>query len=259
MRAQGPPLVADLPGSPKLIDPSKAAAVVQYLAGLMECRALQTKAEQQAATELVRLLGLESHHDPQKNWDSLKAIAYVLSLGDFESPVLDAGSGGRCVAARWLRHLGYKRLYACDLKAVDVKALKAAGIIYAQSDVTATPYADNFLQAVLCISVIEHNIPLQAFLAEMSRILRPGGLLLISTDYWSESVDCTGIFPYGEEAGEMKVFQPREIEQFVASAKQVGLELCAPFQPGTTERAVHWERVDREFTFAFLALGKRSA
>jgi hypothetical protein len=46
MRAQGPPLVADLPGSPKLIDPSKAAAVVQYLAGLMECRALQTKAEQ---------------------------------------------------------------------------------------------------------------------------------------------------------------------------------------------------------------------
>lgn len=239
-----------------MIDPSKRAAAVQYLAGLKDCGALQMKAEQEAASEIVKSLGLESHHDPQKNWDSLKCVAYVLSLGDVETPVLDAGSGGRCVAARWLRSLGYKNLHACDLKPADVNALMAAGIDYAQCDLTATPYPSDFFQAAVSISVIEHNVPLAAFVAEMSRILKPGGLLLISTDYWSEPVDCTGIFPYGEDAGEMKVFQPHEIEHLLAIAKAAGLDPCAPFNPATNERAVRWERVERDYTFAFLALRK---
>lgn len=241
-----------------MIDPSKAAVALQYLASLKDCRPLQTRAEQEAASEIVKCLGLESHHDPQKNWDSLKCVAYVLSLGDFEAPVLDAGSGGRCVAAHWLRSLGYQNLYACDVVPIDPRRLAADGITFQQTDIAATPYESGFFQAVTCISVIEHGIPLDAFVAEMARILRPGGLLLLSTDYWSEPVDCTGIFPYGEEAGEMKVFHPQEIEALIALAKAAGLDPCAPFDSATTERAVRWERVDRDYTFAFLALRRRA-
>jgi SAM-dependent methyltransferase len=231
-----------------VIDLSKRVDAIRYLTTLTECRALQTKAEGEAATEVVKLLGLPSHHDAQKNWDCLKAVACVVGLGDLATPVLDAGSGDGCVAARWLRTIGFERVHACDLKPADKAALAAVGI--------ATPYPSGHFQAVTCISVIEHNVPLAAFAAEMARILRPGGLLLVSTDYWSEPIDCTGIYPYGREAGEMKVFQADEIEGFVSVAGEAGLEPCDVFQPETRDRAVRWDRVDREYTFAFLALRK---
>src|SRR3546814_14851469 len=92
----------------------------------------------------------------------------------------------------------------------------------------------------------------------MRRILRPGGLLLVSTDYWSEPVDCTGIFPYGREAGEMHVFSARELRELSALAAAHQLEPCSPFDPTTREKAVRWERVDRDPTFAVLAFRPRA-
>jgi len=239
------------------MDSALTSAVVDYIAHLKDCRPLQTRLESDAATALVEALGLPSHHDAQKNWDTYKCVNYVASTGDMESPVLDAGSGARVVAPRWFRQLGYKNVYACDVQGAQKDLYKNLGIHFSVQDLTATNYEDGFFQAVTCISVIEHNVPLDAFAKEMGRILKPGGLLLVSTDYWSEYIDCEGIYPYTFEAGEMKIITPDDMNGFTEMARQNGMEPCEPLQFETTDKAVRWERTDRDYTFYFAAYRKR--
>jgi SAM-dependent methyltransferase len=238
------------------MDPALTSAVVDYIAHLKDCRPLQTRLESDAATAFVESLGLPSHHDAQKNWDTYKCVNYVAASGDFETPVLDAGSGARVVAPRWFRQLGYKNVYACDVQGAQKDLYKNLGIHFSVQDLTATNYEDGFFQAVTCISVIEHNVPLDAFAKEMGRILKPGGLLLVSTDYWSEYVDCEGIYPYTFEAGEMKIITPDDMNDFTRMARENGMEPCEPLQFETTDKAVRWERTDRDYTFYFAAYRK---
>ena len=242
------------------MDPALTVAMADYLAHLRDCRPLQNRLECDAATAVVESMGLPGHHDPQKNWDTLKCVAYVKSLDDADGPVLDAGTGVRVVAPRWLHQLGYRELYGCDLKGSVVKPQYAAlGIKVSAQDLTKTNFADNFFQAVTCISVIEHNVPLEAFAREMGRIIRPGGLLAVSTDYWPEYIDCSGIYPYGEEAGEMKILDGAAVTGFVAMCDAAGLELCEPLQLQADEKAIRWDRTDRDYTFMFMAFRKRPA
>lgn len=228
----------------------------QFLKTLGASRALQTKSEVEAAGVLVDYMGFPSHHDPQKNWDSLKCLHHILeAAGDVDAPILDAGSSRRSVILGWLDSLGYRSLYACDLrdKRRDYDKLS---IKFSIQDLSQTNYADGFFQAVTCISVIEHGVSLENFAREMSRILRVGGRLLVSTDFWSEPVDCRGIFPYGSLLPEMKIFQPKELNSFRETAQRHGLALIGGLDLSTRDRVIHWERVDRRFTFAFMAFEK---
>jgi SAM-dependent methyltransferase len=240
------------------VDPALTHAIVDYLGRLRACRPLLEKIECDAATAVVEAAGLPSHHDPQKNWDTFKCIAYIVAEGDRAAPVLDAGAGVRVVAQRWLHQLGYGELYGCDLKPTVVKpAYASLGFKMSAQELTGTNYETGFFQAVTCISVIEHGVDLAGFAKEMARILRPGGLLLVSTDYWSEPIDCTGIFPYGTDAPEMKILTPADIEGFVADCAAAGLQICEPLELQTRDKAIRWERTDRDYTFIFLAFRKR--
>jgi len=212
------------------MDSALTSAVVDYIAHLKDCRPMQTRLESDAATALVESLGLPSHHDAQKNWDTYKCINYIASTGDKVTPVLDAGSGARVVAPRWLCQLGYQNVYACDMQGAQKDLYKNMGIRFSLQNLTETNYEDSFFQAVTCISVIEHNVPLDKFAQEMGRILKPGGLLLVSTDYWSEFVDCSGIYPYSFEAGEMKIITPDDMNEFTEMARANGMEPCEPLQ-----------------------------
>ena len=252
-----PKLLDPKPLEAASLDPALTHAIVDYLGRLRECRPLQERIECDAATAVVEAAGLPSHHDPQKNWDTFKCIAPIVAAGDLQAPILDAGAGVRVVAQRWLHQLGYGELYGCDLKPTVVKpAYASLGFKMSAQELTGTNYETGFFQAVTCISVIEHGVELGGFAREMARILRPGGLLLVSTDYWSEPIDCTGIFPYGLEMGEMMIFNERGLREFVETARGVGLEPVGEVSYGTGDRAVRWDRVDREYTFAFIALRK---
>ena len=236
-------------------DSKQAAQTLQLMSSLNQNNALQSRSEIEAATQIVEWLDLPSHHDPQKNWDSLKSLYYILQYTNPKARVLDAGAINS-PTLKWLHKLGYQQLYACDVRSSRLANLKRRYINFSIQDITATNYPDHYFGAVTCISVIEHGVDLNAYLREMSRLIQPGGVLTTSTDYWSEPVDCTGIYPYGQEMGEMKVFQPQELEHFVDLAQKYGFKLPVPLNLATKERAIRWERVDREYTFAFIALTK---
>lgn len=227
-----------------------------FLRDVFRNRALQSRAEVAAACELAEWLGLPSHHDPQKNWDCLKCLHFALSHKKLNLPILDVGSS-RSVINRWMSMMGFQNLYACDLLAKDPSYFEPYNIQFSVQDLTKTRYESKFFNTITSISVIEHNIDLVAYLEEMARLLRPGGLLLTSTDYWSEPIDCGGIYPYGPDGGEMKVFDPNGIREFVRLGEELGFKLTAPLELDTNEQAIHWERVDRSYTFMFIAMRRR--
>ena len=230
--------------------------IFTYIQDIPSANALRHKDAVEGATLLTEALGLPSHYDPQKNWDTLKCLFHITDHCGLDDPILDGGSSYATIL-NWLALLGYQKLYACDL--VDrADQFTHSRIQFSVQDLTTTTFPDEYFKAITSISVIEHGVDLHAFLKEMARILKPGGRLLISTDFWSEAIDCRGIYPYGEDAPEMKIFQPRELMELCSMAQSIGFELTAALDLQTEERAIYWERVDRAFTFAFMAFIKQA-
>src|SRR5207302_422653 len=51
-----------------------------------------------------------------------------------------------------------------------------------QANLESLPFGDGEFDAVLCSQVIEHVLDAPAALRELTRVLRPGGVLILSTD-----------------------------------------------------------------------------
>jgi SAM-dependent methyltransferase len=74
-----------------------------------------------------------------------------------------------------------------------------AGVHFLQAVCESLPFADGSFDLVLAFEVIEHLERWQDFLAEARRVLRPAGLLLVSTPnkaYYAEARGAAGANPY---------------------------------------------------------------
>jgi len=103
-------------------------------------------------------------------------VAALLSTEPSCRRVLDIPCGEGAFVSR-LRATGY------EVQAVDVQPLlKVAGVPFTRADMNAPlPFADDGFDAVACIDGIEHLERPFDFVRECRRILRPGGVLLLST------------------------------------------------------------------------------
>jgi len=105
-------------------------------------------------------------------------VVEILRSAEFpRGRLLDAGGGQGALALK-LRDLGYEPS-ACDANA---DGFKADGIPFRQADLNgALPYPDASFDYVTCTEVIEHlQNPFNA-LRECARVLRPDGVLVLST------------------------------------------------------------------------------
>ena len=98
--------------------------------------------------------------------------------------ILDAGAG-ECYYQRYCRHLAYtsqdfgKYDGKGDRKGIQTKTRDSSKIDII-SDITNIPVASGSFDAVLCVEVFEHlPRPLDA-LAELSRVLKKGGILILT-------------------------------------------------------------------------------
>lgn len=87
-----------------------------------------------------------------------------------------------CGAGQFVR--GVKKLrpefdcYGCDIsvRAVDIAKSCGGSVAYAVSAAGRLPYADAFFDAALIFDVLEHVADVRGMIAEMRRVLKPGGI-----------------------------------------------------------------------------------
>ena len=219
-------------------------------AGRMNC-ALKTQAEVDAAVAEAELLGLPPCGDATKTWDTLGALREVLIRTTPQARILDAGAELYSRLLPWLYLYGYRDLIGNNL--VFEGKLQQGPIRYEQGDITKTRFEAASFDAVTCLSVIEHGVDLDAYFREMARVLKPGGALITSTDYFETPTDTRGIAAYGVP---VHVFTRPEILEALEIAKRYDLNLSGPLDPSTQDRVVHWTVHDLRYSFIAFAMIK---
>lgn len=213
---------------------------------------LKRKEQIQEYVQLAAEAGYVHRSDAPKNWDNYKALRWTLQRHtDRNTNILDAGGIPASSYLPTLEKLGYNRLVALDLSNPEPpKVLN--NITYKRGDITNTPYQDDYFTAVACLSVIEHGVPLEAFFREMSRIVRSGGSLLVSTDYWDEKVVNTdGRQAYGVP---VHIFSKQEILECIALGATHGFTLEDEPDLECEERTISW--MGFQYTFVLLCFTK---
>ncbi len=95
------------------------------------------------------------------------------------SVLLDAGCGGGLLAPH-VRRLGYRHV-GVDLRRAGLEQSAGRGITPLLADATALPLADGAFDVVVAGELLEHVTDRPAAVAELARVLRPGGLLVLDT------------------------------------------------------------------------------
>jgi SAM-dependent methyltransferase len=213
---------------------------------------LQTTQEWQAALRQVDALGLPRDEELTKNWDALAALDVILSHTKPDAHVLDGGPELWSPILPWLYLYGYKRLIGInpDFK----RKVKRGPILYEPGDITATRFKDEEFDVVTCMSVIEHGVDPQRYLQECTRILKPNGLLITSTDYWADPVDTRGQKAYGVP---IHIFTSADVASILNMSGAYGFEPTGPMNLACGEKVIHWDLFDLDYTFCLFTLRKR--
>jgi len=114
--------------------------------------------------------------------------------------ILDVGCGTGTAEISLARlRLSQMRLFGVDLMVERVKAAHVAThginikVGYAAADATSLPFADGVFDSTYCVAVMQHIRNLRGAIAEIARVTRPGGrVVLVEPDntarYWFSSV-----------------------------------------------------------------------
>jgi SAM-dependent methyltransferase len=215
--------------------------------------ALKSRREWEQAFEEAKAARLPLHRGAEKNWDHLAAVFAILGSTTISARVLDAGAEFYSNVLPTLFAYGYRNLYGINLSFT--AEARRGPIRYLPGDITRTEFADNFFDAVSCMSVIEHGVPLEGYLREMYRVLKPGGLLITSTDYYPTAVDTEGKMAHGAA---IKIFTKPEIEAILRLAESVGFERTGEVDLECSERPVQWEKFGLEYSFVIFTLRKKA-
>jgi SAM-dependent methyltransferase len=214
---------------------------------------LHTHQEVQDVIRQVQKLGLPLSDAVPKNWDSLAALDCILKETDTSARILDAGSELYSKILPWLFLYGYRHLIGNNL--VFKRPLKRGPIQYEYGDITQTRFEDHTFDAITCLSVIEHGVDIRSFFEEAARLLKPGGILITSTDYYSEPIETHGLKAYGVS---IHVFTKDEITAILNIAHECGLEPTGEIDLDCQDKPVTWREFDLEFTFVVFTLRRVS-
>jgi SAM-dependent methyltransferase len=212
---------------------------------------LKTRAEWERALTRGNQLHVPLHRGPEKTWDHLAAVSTILANTKPDARILDAGAEIYSNVLPALFLYGYHDLHGINLSFT--APTRRGPIRYIPGDLTRTPYESFSFDAITCMSVIEHGVPLREYFREMFRLLKPGGLLITSTDYFPTPVDTRGQVAHGMP---IKIFSKPEIEAAIDLAKREGFEQTGVLDLDCEEKPIHWEQFGLDYTFVLFTLRK---
>lgn len=144
---------------------------------------LKTKDQIDQATKWLIGNGYQSHPISCKDYELAEMTKY-LEDGD----IIDLGANGSFVLHNAIIKNIKGRKVGVDLSEV-AGFNKAEGVEYYQQDLMNTSFEDNSFDTIFCASVIEHQVDIKRFSKECSRLLRSGGTLFLSFDYYNPKPD----------------------------------------------------------------------
>lgn len=212
---------------------------------------LKTKEEVQYAIKTIKNLNLNLNlRDVEKNWDSLIALKIILQNSNPKASILDAGGLPESLILSWLYQFGYKNLKCLNL--LFKKREKRGNIELIPGDLTKMSFPDDYFDIITCLSVIEHGVNDIQYFKEMSRILKKGGLLITSTDYWERKINTTQKYAYNNP---ILIYDKNSINKLLNIAFKSNFRLFgSDIDLNCLEKVVHWKKFDLQYTFLIFCL-----
>ncbi|MBN2099218.1 MAG: class I SAM-dependent methyltransferase [Dehalococcoidia bacterium] len=145
-----------------------------------------------------------------------------------EDVVLDAGTGG----GHLLKTLSSrcKAVYATDINSGFLRRVRRGisepNVAVAQADVTRMPFKSSCFSKVVCSEVLEHLTDPSNAIAELHRVLRPNGTLVVAVPtYFSEKLYSRLNRKYDQNQGEHVTILQRD--DWIRRFRQAHLQLFA--------------------------------
>jgi SAM-dependent methyltransferase len=183
--------------------------------------------------------------------DHIREAVWKLHSQLFQGVVLDIGSGN----GGWIQYLKRSskidRLLSTDIS--DDGASQIPGVEFQLGDASkALPYADESIDAISALEVIEHLVNPRNFMKEVTRCLKPGAIAIVTTPS-NESIRAKfsfitrGYFPgfsdfEYHENGHISPLLEIDMRRM---AQEVGLEvinLCYPNEGLIPKLTIPWQK-----------------
>lgn len=190
--------------------------------------------------------------DKRKSWDVLKTVDFINDRIEKSAPILDIGAYSSEVLFG-LHKMGFSDLTGIDLNPNIRKMPMNGPIHFVVGDFTSTLFASESFDVITAISVIEHGFEPASVFREVSRLLKPGGFFLGSTDYWPEKIETGNVRFFGMG---WTIFSRTELQGAIEGASRYNLFPVGPLELETSKATIRW--LGRRYTFAWFALQKQA-
>ncbi|GAA0419489.1 methyltransferase domain-containing protein [Actinoplanes campanulatus] len=172
------------------------------------------------------------------HWLAEARAALIPPAGAPGRILVDAGCGGGLLAPH-VRGKGYRHI-GVDLRRTGLERAVPRGMTAVNGDVTALPLAGRSADVVVAGEILEHVTDLSGTVAELCRVLRPGGLVVLDTvndTRLSRFITVTlgerlGIAPVGLHDPALFVPPRRLVTEFTRHGVELEIRGVRPSLPG---------------------------
>lgn len=189
----------------------------------------------------------------EKSWDVLNMLETIeVEKPDRSAQIFEMGSyNSEILLALWQR--GYRRIHASDFNPLG-RCIRWYGnsIDFRAEDFYAPDLKPGSVDVIVALSVIEHGFDGDRLWATFARLLKPGGIALVSTDYHEAKIPIDPNFRAFNLS--YTIFSRAEIEEMMRIATQHGLEPLGSIAWRNSQNPIEFE--GHRFTFALMGFRK---